>query len=215
MRLLKRLALAFAGFVVVVLGVGLLLPSAWQTQRSTEIKAGSEHILPFIETPKLWLDWAPWTPTRYPGMTVNYEGPERGAGARWSWTGEKSGSGSLTITRSDPTYGIDFDLEFDGHEPSKGSIRFEPIGDGTKVTWSMWGDMGMSPVGRYFGLLMDSMMQADFETGLTNLETQAEAAQARARSEADARAAAEAAARADSEGGDEEGTAADGAVAIE
>ncbi|WP_373045389.1 SRPBCC family protein [Vulgatibacter sp.] len=205
MRLLKRVALALVVLAAVFLGVGMLLPSAWHTERSVEIAAGSEHILPLIETPARWEEWAPWNKTRYPDMQVEFAGEKAGAGAKWSWKGQSSGNGSMTITRASADYGIDFDLAFEGHEPSKGSIRLEPSAGGTKVTWSMWGDMGMSPIARYFGLVMDSMMAPDFEAGLGKLETRAKeeqvvaekaAAEAKARAEAEAAAAAAAAAQA-------------------
>ncbi len=194
MRLLKRIGLAVAGLVGLFLVVGVLLPSAWHTERSIVIAADGEHILPLVDTPRRWIDWAPWTPERYPGMEIDYGQPERGAGAWWSWRGEESGNGRMDITRSDVAYGLDFGLAFEGFDPSKGSIQFEKVDGGTKVTWSMFGDYGMNLVGRYFGLVMDSMMEPDFTAGLTKLKAKAEEAKAVAE-----RAAAEAAARAKAE----------------
>ena len=178
MRLIKGIGLAIAGLVGLFLVVGFILPSAWHTERLIVIAADGEHILPLIDTPKRWIEWAPWTPERYPGMQVEYGQPERGAGAWWGWTGEESGNGRMDIERSDVAYGVDFGLAFEGFAPSNGSIRFEKVDGGTQVTWSMFGDNGMNLVGRYFGLMMDSMMAPDFDAGLTRLKAQAEAAKA-------------------------------------
>lgn len=178
MRLLTRIGLAVAALVGLFVVVGLFLPSAWHTERSIVIEAQAENILPLIDTPRRWLDWAPWTPERYPGMQIEYGEQERGKGAWWSWRGEESGNGRMDIERSEVAYGIDFGLAFEGFDPSKGSIRFEKAEGGTRVTWSMYGDNGMNLVGRYFGLMMDSMMEGDFHAGLTKLKAKAEEAQA-------------------------------------
>src|SRR5690606_16939708 len=38
------------------------------------------------------------------------------------------------------------------------------------VTWSMQADMGNNPIGRWMGLMMDSIVGADYETGLASLK---------------------------------------------
>lgn len=193
MRLLKRLALALGGLVALFLLGGLFLPSTWQTERSADIEATPEVLLPLIDTPKRWMEWAPWNMERYPGMSVQYEGEERGTGARWNWTGEDSGKGSMTIRKSDPS-GVEFELQFEDFTPSKGAFRFQPNGEHTTVTWSMWGDNGNNLVGRYFALLMDSMLQKDFEAGFTKLKVLAAAEEKAARKAAAQEAAAKLAA---------------------
>ena len=58
---------------------------------------------------------------------------------------------------------------------SEGAIRIEAAGAGSsKVTWSNGGDLGMNPVGRYFGLFMDRMMGPDFQSGLEKLKSKVE-----------------------------------------
>jgi hypothetical protein len=42
------------------------------------------------------------------------------------------------------------------------------------VNWSNEGDMGASPVNRWFGLFMDRLVGPDFEAGLVNLKRLAE-----------------------------------------
>lgn len=189
MRLLKRLALALGGLLALFLLVGLFLPSAWSTERSIEIEAPPSTLLPLVDTPRRWMDWAPWNKGRYPKMSVTYEGPERGVGAGWSWTGEDSGNGRMTMRTSDPGRGVEFDLQFEDFNPSKGALLFRSEGDRTTVTWSMSGDNGNNPVARWFALLMDSMLQKDFEAGLTKLKALAEAEESARKAAAAAQAA--------------------------
>jgi hypothetical protein len=175
MRLLGRIAAVLGGLLVLYAVVGLLLPKRYHVERSIVIDAPAEAIFPTINTLKEWPTWTAWTKENYPGMKVLFAGPEAGVGAKYSWTGEKVGTGELQITEADPAQGIKYDLDFEnGKQVSLGGLRLEPADRGTKVTWWTEGDLGWRPVHRYFGLLMDSMMGPDFETGLNNLKKKIE-----------------------------------------
>lgn len=57
---------------------------------------------------------------------------------------------------------------------STGTLKLEPEGAATKVTWSFAGEAGNNPMMRDMGLMMDGMIGKDFETGLANLKVLAE-----------------------------------------
>lgn len=194
MRILKGVALVLAGLLVLLTLVGFFLPSTWHAEESVEIAADAANILPLVDTPKRWLEWAPWTPERYPEMKNTFPEPASGPGARWEWTGEGSGTGSLEITRSDPETGIEFLLRFEEFPPSTGGIDFESSEVGTRVSWWIQGDVGKNPFARYFTLLMEPMMRKDLVAGLEKLGPLAVAAQEAAEKEAAEREAAERAA---------------------
>jgi hypothetical protein len=86
------------------------------------------------------------------------------------------GDGFLVMTKSVADQEVGYVLLFDeGDYVSKGSLVLSESGDTTTVTWSNGGKLGLSPVNRYFGLLMDRMMGPDFEKGLSNLKRIVEA----------------------------------------
>ena len=67
------------------------------------------------------------------------------------------------------------DVDFgQGGSPAKQVYTLTPEGAGTKVSWSMDVDLGMNPIGRYFGLGFDAMIGKDFDKGLALLKTFAE-----------------------------------------
>jgi effector-binding domain-containing protein len=67
------------------------------------------------------------------------------------------------------------DVDFgQGGSPAKQVYTLTPEGAGTRVSWSMDVDLGMNPIGRYFGLGFDAMIGKDFDKGLTLLQTFAE-----------------------------------------
>ena len=172
-----KIYLALLGAVIVtLLAVSLILPAQYRVERRVVISAKAKEIFPLVNTLKKWPIWTAWTKEKDPSMTIGFEGPEEGVGAIYRWTGDKMGVGMLTITRSDPARGIWYDLDFEnGKYLSKGGITFEGTGDRTEVIWHNGGELGRSPINRYFGLFMDRLTGPDFEEGLGNLKRIVEA----------------------------------------
>ena len=103
------------------------------------------------------------------------EGESTGAGASQTWTGE-SGIGELIFVKWDASKGVVYEMSFnEGDYASLGRLIYEPSTDGTLVTWGWSGELGMNPVSRYFGVMMDGMVGPLFERGLDKLKTQIEA----------------------------------------
>lgn len=174
MKWLKRIAFTLVVVVALLFLIGLLLPSGFKVQRSTQIAAPPEKIYALIVDPRQWKNWTVWN-RRDPAMTMTYAGPDSGAGAKWTWQSKTEGNGEMTFTAAVPGQRIDYSLTFpDFGMTSRGQLRLEPDGAGTRVTWTNEGDMGTNPIDRYFGLLMDRMVGPDFEAGLANLKSLAE-----------------------------------------
>lgn len=175
MRWLIRGLVAIVALVVVLLGVGFALPSHFKVERVIEINASAERVYSLIEAPAQWKLWTVWN-QRDPAMQMRYAGPERGVGARWSWQSKTEGSGEMTFTGAAPNERLDYTLVFPEFEmQSQGSLRITPAGTGVRVAWSNEGDMGGSPINRWFALFMDRLVGPDFEAGLANLKRVAEA----------------------------------------
>ena len=174
MKWFARIALAVLTVVGLLLAVGLLLPSGFKVQRSVEMAAAPDRIYPLIADPREWKRWSVWN-RRDPAMAVQYSGPPSGSGARWVWKSASEGNGEMEFTAAVPNERVDYALTFpDMGMHSRGQLRLESAGAGTRVTWTNEGDMGTNPVNRYFGLFMDRLVGPDFEGGLKNLKALAE-----------------------------------------
>ncbi len=171
----ERSLLLVAGLgVAVILAVGLVLPSKYHVERTLEIKASAEKVFGLVNDPKQWATWSIWN-RRDPAMKVTYTGAATGAGAKWKWESKTEGNGTMEFTRAESPKGVEFTLTFpDMKMTSQGAVALEPAGSATKVTWSNFGDLGGNPLVRYFGLVMDRMVGADFEAGLAGLKALAE-----------------------------------------
>ena len=84
------------------------------------------------------------------------------------------------LTASHPSSGIEFDMDLDeGRFMSVGAVRYDVESAGTRVTWTLEGDMGSSPTGRWFGLFMDALTGPSFERGLLRLKERVESGRRR------------------------------------
>src|SRR4030095_10163998 len=175
-RALGNLLVVVLGLITLLLIVGLFLPRAYVVERSIEVNAKPAAIYPHLATLRHWPEWTAWNQQMDPTVQFNFESPETGAGAAYRWTGTKTGKGRLQLTRAEPEKGVWYDLDFEaGKFLSQGSLTFEGTSEPVRVVWINEGDLGRSPVSRYFGLMMDSILGPDFEKGLANLKARAEA----------------------------------------
>lgn len=168
---MKKILLIIGGIILVLLLGSMLLPSKVHVERKLVINAPAAKIFPQVNSLKNWRNWDPWS-KRDPNMVNEYSGPEAGVGNKNVWKSEHKqvGNGAQWITESVENEKIVSQLDFGQGEPPTGTFTFAPEGEGTKVVWSIDMDMGMSPMGKIFGLMMDGMIGPDFEQGLKNLK---------------------------------------------
>jgi effector-binding domain-containing protein len=170
MTILKKLAIAVAGTLGLLLVIGLLLPRTAHVERSRVVPAAPATVYTVLNGFHVFDRWSPWAGID-PNAQTTFEGPATGVGAKMSWSGNPEvGSGSQEILEAEPSRRIRLRLTF-GDFPGDFTAThlLEPEGDGTLVTWAFDADYGGSIVGRYFGLLSERMLGPDYEKGLERL----------------------------------------------
>lgn len=170
---MKKLLTILLLLVAAVVGLGFALKPAYTVSRHVVIKAEPAKIHAWTGDFAKWDEFMPWKEDD-PSIVYTRKGPTSGEGATETWTGE-NGDGALTITRSDPETGVDFDMVFIHGEtrmPSKAGLHYRKVAEGTEVTWDIAGSMEpMGFVGRYFAPLMDRFMVGPmFDRGLQKLK---------------------------------------------
>lgn len=170
MKFLKWLLITILVLIAVVIGVGFLLPKSAQMERSIEINSPPATAFVVLNSFKRFQDWSPWRDDE-PNAVVTYNGPESGLGAKMAWVGEQ-GAGSQEIIESAPYSLVRIKLVFGGFEGDDylAAFKLEPVGaSATRVTWTFNAQYnGM--LGRYFGLLTEDVLGADYDEGLVNLK---------------------------------------------
>jgi uncharacterized protein YndB with AHSA1/START domain len=174
LKWLLILVLALAAFLF--LG-GYALSPKFTVSRAAVVNAPPSKVFGLIASPRQWKQWSVWN-KRDPAMQIDYSGPESGTGAAWAWKSPSEGDGKMTFTAAEPDNKVAYDLYFpDFGTTSSGSFELVPEGGGTRVTWTMNGDMGSNPLFRWIALFADKMVGADFEAGLAGLRAVAEKGQ--------------------------------------
>ena len=171
MNVIKKFVVAIAVLVGVLFAVGLVLPRTAHVERSIAINAPPVMVFTVLNGFRQFDRWSPWADID-PNAKTTIEGPEAGIGAKMSWSGNAEvGTGSQEILESTSPSHIKVRLtfgDFGGDFVATYALTTE--GQGTKVVWSFDADYGSSVVGRYFGLLSDSMLGPDYEKGLGRLK---------------------------------------------
>lgn len=172
-NILIALLMLGAVFIIVV----RLQPTEFTVTRTAAVSAPPDVVFARVNDFRNWAGWSPWEKMD-PAMEKTFEGPASGEGSSYAWSGNKKvGQGKMTLLKSLPPEFIQIRLEF--LKPMKATnlaeFTFKPEGQGTTVTWSMSGRNNF--VAKAFCLLvnMDKMVGGDFEKGLSQLKSLAEA----------------------------------------
>lgn len=174
----RKLLIAIAALLALVLGVGAFLPKDVTVTRSLTIAAPAERLYALVAAPRQWPQWSPWN-ARDPKMTITYGGAASGAGATWSWASKSEGDGQMRLTEAKAPTAVAYELTIAGMgPPSHGRFDLAPSGSATTVTWTMTATMGMGPIGGWMALWFPSVIGKDFDAGLANLKKLAELASA-------------------------------------
>ena len=176
--MLKILLIALAVIVVVFVVIIAIQPSDFRITRSASFAAPPEAVFAQVNDLHNWEAWSPWAKLD-PAAKSTYDGPAAGVGAAFTWSGNnKIGEGRMTIIESRPNELVRFKLDF--LKPFKASntaeFTFKPEANQTAVTWSMYGKNSF--IGKAIGLFMncDKMVGGQFEQGLAQMKSVAEAA---------------------------------------
>ena len=151
--------------------------STFTVTRSLVMAAPADTVFGLVNDFREWRHWSPWEGLD-PHLQRDYAGPSSGAGAAYSWAGNrKAGAGRMEITATVPGGRVEIDLHF--LRPFRADNRvvfdietFEP--DLVRMTWTMTGRQNglMAVLGKV--MPMDRIAGRDFEKGLAQLKLRAE-----------------------------------------
>ena len=146
-------------------------PDTFSLERSISINATAADVFGWINNVKRFNQWNPWAQID-PTNVITYSGPEEGPQASYSWTGKKTGQGSMTLLDQSPPHEVNYALNFIKPFRADNKTTFS-IREGNGTTVVVW---LMSGRNSFFNKLfqtfvsMDKMVGKDFERGLATLK---------------------------------------------
>jgi len=173
----KKILLVLVVVVAVLTGLAAMQPSHFQITRSMTMAASPAAVFAQVNDFHNWEAWSPWAKMD-PNAKNNFEGPDAGEGAKFSWAGnDKVGEGKMTIVESKPNDLVKIKLEFLKPMTCTNDtlFTFKPEGDKTLMTWTMSGENGLIAKAFHLFMNVDKMVGADFEKGLTSIKQIVEA----------------------------------------
>lgn len=145
-------------------------------ERSAVVAAAPERVYDEIADFRNWTHWSPWEEVD-PDLRRDYSGAESGTGAVYRWSGNrKAGQGRMEIieTRTPSYVGVDLRFEKPFKAQNDTSFTITPVGEGTRITWTMTGRKTLATKMMSMFKSMDSMVGPDFEKGLSRLKATVE-----------------------------------------
>lgn len=167
----KKILIGLVVVIALFLGYVASRPADYHVERSANLAASPSALFDQVNNHHKFVVWNPFMKLD-PKVKNTFTGPESGVGAVCSWDGNSDiGAGSCTITESKPNELVR--CRMDWKRPMEGvatvDFTFQPAGDKTKVTWSMYGKNNF--LGKLVSVFMDcdKMVGPQFEKGLADL----------------------------------------------
>ena len=156
--------------IVILLIIALFLPDGYFIEKSAIIKKPCDFVMDKVADFHNHIQWNPWQ-QKSAHAESKITGLSKSPGHKYSWKGNKMGTGSLTLREIDERH-VHFDLEF--IKPVKTTARdnwlFEDWGnDETKITWQNFGLLPY-PMGRLKGYMFHKNLNHQFSEGIKNLK---------------------------------------------
>jgi uncharacterized protein YndB with AHSA1/START domain len=109
LKFIKWLLIAVVVLAAALFFGGYLISPTYTVARSATINAPADKVYALIADPREWKKWSVWN-LRDPAMEIKYEGPDSGAGAKWTWKSKSQGDGTMTFTKAEPGKLLAYDL---------------------------------------------------------------------------------------------------------
>ncbi|MEM9219552.1 MAG: SRPBCC family protein [Cyanobacteria bacterium P01_F01_bin.150] len=187
MKSWQRNLIRLVSLLIVFWSVGFALPSTAHVERDIIINAPPAEVYELISDFKQWGQWSPWARLD-PEVELAISGSGLGQTMMWASDNPQVGSGQQEIIELERDRQLKTHIEFDGQGVANATFELTAalnetdgvVTKGTKVVWSLDSTVNdkapffFKPINNYFGLLLDSLVGKDYETGLANIKQIAE-----------------------------------------
>jgi hypothetical protein len=174
MQIVKKVFIALAAIVVLLLVVALFVKKDYAVERNVVVNRPVESVFNYIKYLKNMDNYSVWA-QRDPNMKKTFSGEDGTVGAISTWDSENPdvGKGEQEITNIVANQRMDFELRF--KEPFEATDQayfiVQAINDSTtNVKWGFTGSMDYPMNLLLLTMDMEKMVGGDLQTGLDNLK---------------------------------------------
>jgi len=176
----KKGTLFLLSIILLLVVIGMLLPSSYHVERSIQIKNSSKVIFPYLNNLQKWGSWTSLNVTKDYSLVQQFSGSNQGIGSELSYKGDKLGKGKIRIIDNELDDHVSFSLLINNRFNTDGNIKIESISEmDSKVIISLDGDVGFHLPNRYIILMMNNIAGSLFDESLNRLKMLVEAKKSR------------------------------------
>lgn len=151
---MKKVLIGFVIAVMAIVIAGFIAPRHIEVVHTSTIQAPATAVFNEVNDLERWADWSYWNQLYEGDMKVVFGEIRSGTGGSYTWDGDESGKGKITITESIPFQSIKVDLDFMEQGTAKSWYTFKEEGSNTILTQGFRSDMGMNPIMRLVGIIL-------------------------------------------------------------
>lgn len=164
---LTTIAAISVAALLVLIAAPYALPDHKVVERTTQVNATPDAIYPLLTSSAGFQTFNPYRDTD-PDLQITFQGPAEGIGAAFAFSG-REGNGTQTITAMQENASVTMQIDLGSMGRPVQTFTLEPMGEQTRVIWSVESRFGFNPIGRVIGLFLDGMLGETYERGLENL----------------------------------------------
>ncbi len=162
--------------LLILIIIGIFLPSKSLIENSISIQSSSKKIFPYINDTALFLEWSPWNKMGTNSELI-FKGKSRGIGSEIFWKNTESeiNNGNIEIVESEKNTKTEMIFNFGDKFYGRSTLLLIPESENsTTVIWKIEADFGWDLFSRYAGLLFQKFIGKVYENGLKDLKRKIE-----------------------------------------
>lgn len=168
----KKGTLFLLSIILLLVVIGVLLPSSYHVERSIQINNSSKAVFPYLNNLQKWDSWTSLNVNKDYSLVQQFSGSSQGIGSEMTYHGDKLGKGKIKIIDNELDDHVSFSLLINNRFNTSGNIKIESISEiNSKVTITLDGDVGFHLPNRYIILMMNNIAGSLFEESLNRLKT--------------------------------------------
>jgi len=172
----KKGTLFLLSIILLLVVIGVLLPSSYHVERSIRIKKSSKLIFPYLNNLQKWSSWTSLNVNKDYSLEQQFSGSAQGIGSEMAYHGDKLGKGKIKIVDNEMDDHVSFSLLINNRFDTDGNIKIESISENdAEVIITLHGDVGFHLPDRYIILMMNNIAGSLFEESLNRLKMVVEA----------------------------------------
>ncbi|MGB8357470.1 MAG: SRPBCC family protein [Bacteroidales bacterium] len=169
MKALKWILLVILVLLVIIIGIGYIMPKEVKVTTSEEINVPPAKVFHFVAGFVDRTAWDPWIKSDT-AAKCTFDIKAGYVGSKYSWEGPKVGKGMMVVDSVVPGSYLLNSVSFAKGSPIREEWTFTPTEKGTNLTWTITMSSG-APVGRIMNSMLKGIIQKTIDSGKADLKS--------------------------------------------